>query len=175
MTTKGTRGATGKRKRPVDKAALVAQLRAQVAREIEVLRTVQRDTSEGATHEENRPEGSKDMRSTEASYLARGQAGRVEDLQRVLSVLHAMTVRAFGPDEPVSASALVVVECDGARSVFFMAPQGGGMRVEIDGVEVQVITPRSPVGAALLGKTTGDDADVQTQQGRRTYEIISVE
>ncbi len=164
-----------RKKQSLDKGAIVAELRAQVAREIDVLRGVQRDTSEGATHEENRPEGSKDMRSTEASYLARGQAGRVEDLTRVLSVLHGMTVRTFGADEPVSASALVTVESDGVRSVFFVAPQGGGMRVEIDGVEVQAITPRSPVGAALLGKTVGDVAEVQTQQGRREYEIVAIE
>ncbi|MEI8259284.1 MAG: hypothetical protein WCJ30_26750, partial [Deltaproteobacteria bacterium] len=61
MTTKRTKVAASKQKQPLDKAALVALLLAQATREVEVLRDVQKDTSDGATHEENRPEGSKDM------------------------------------------------------------------------------------------------------------------
>ena len=42
------------------------------------------DAAEGATHEENRAEGDKDMRSTEASYVARGHAERTVQLEQAL-------------------------------------------------------------------------------------------
>jgi len=49
-------------------------LRASIAKALESMSEAARQTREGATHEESRAEGDKDMRSTEQSYLARGQA-----------------------------------------------------------------------------------------------------
>jgi len=43
--------------------------------------SAQRTVVEGATHEENKPENDKDTRALEQSYLARGQAQRVVELQ----------------------------------------------------------------------------------------------
>lgn len=165
----------GETKRPIDKRALVAELLALMRRELDVLQSAQRTTMEGATHEENRPENDKDTRATEASYLARGQATRVEDLVLAVGAVSAMPMRVFKDDDPVSASALVTIEADGTELYFFMVPRGGGHRVEIGERVVQVITPRSPVGAALLGKSVGDVAEVQMQQGKRAYEIVRVE
>jgi len=48
------------------------------------------DAREAATHEENRPENDKDMRSTEASYIARGMAERIADMERGLAKLSSL-------------------------------------------------------------------------------------
>jgi transcription elongation GreA/GreB family factor len=37
-----------------------------------------------------------------------------------------------------------------------MGPAEGGLEVQMDGQEIMVITPASPLGARLMGKLTGD-------------------
>src|SRR5690606_17653583 len=63
-----------------DKQAVRDALRAALAKALEAMAEAARQTREGAVHEESRAEGDKDMRSTEQSYLARGQAMRAEAL-----------------------------------------------------------------------------------------------
>jgi transcription elongation GreA/GreB family factor len=149
---------------------------ALLEREIAIVRAAAEDAAAGATHEENKPEHDKDMRSTEASYLARGQAERVQELSREVSLLHSMQLRDYAEDDVVAIAAIVRVEIDAeSRAVFFIVPVAGGMTATVDGVAIQAITPRSPVGSALIGKSVGDMAEVRTQQGVREYEIQSIE
>ena len=44
----------------------------------------------------------------------------------------------------------------GARQRLFIAPEGGGQKLAVDGIEVQIVTPRSPLGDAVTGKRVGD-------------------
>jgi hypothetical protein len=91
-----------------------------------------------------------------------------------MNALEFLPLRAFRPEEPIAAAALLEVDVDGKRFHYFLAPQGGGLRAEIDGVTVQVITPQSPMGQALLGKTTGDVVEVRTEGRMREVEIVAV-
>ena len=79
----------------IDKRALLDALRARVSAELEASTRRARDAAEAATHEENRAEGDKDMRATEASYIARGQAERVHELESALTRLGSMPIKAF--------------------------------------------------------------------------------
>jgi hypothetical protein len=132
----------------IDKHALLRELvillEQEVARAIE---TADR-TRAGAVHEEARPENDKDTRALEQTYLARGQALRVVDLQQALKQVQFMEIRSFGPDDAIGLSALVELACgDETRWVFF-APAGGGKKIQ----HVDVITPEAPLGQALTGK-----------------------
>ena len=143
-------------------------------REIAPVEKAARSAREAATHEESRPENDKDTRAIEASYLAGAQADRVRDVERMINALEFLPLRAFTPTDPIASAALVEVDVEGKRSHYFLAPQGGGLRVEIDGVAVQVITPPSPVGRALLGRVEGEVVEVRAEGGVREYEIIAV-
>ena len=156
------------------KQDIVAALRARIAEEIATMTRIAQEAAEAAAHEENKPENDKDMRSTEASYVARGQAGRARELERAHGLLGAMGLRDFGAGDGIAASALVELEHRGATMVCFLAPAAGGQRVKVEGVEVQVVTPNSPLGAALLGLLEGDDVEVRTPQGAKTYTIVQV-
>lgn len=158
----------------IDKAELRRQLVQALEHEHETVAAAQRRTAEGVTHEDNRPEGDKDMRSTEASYVARGQAMRVRALEDDLARVVGMTLRGFDDDAPVALSALVELEGEGSRSVVFVAPAGGGTRLALAGVTVQVVTPASPLGKALIGARAGDDVEVQKGGVTETLEIVSV-
>jgi len=139
-------------------------------------------TREGATHEEAKPENDKDTRALEQSYVERGQAKRVLDLEAALMDVEKMPLRAFGAEDPIALGALVfVIEDRGARSpsnddadvekAFFVAPAGGGHKVG----DVLIVTPEAPIGRALLGKRTGDEPDVVVAGKKRTLEIVRVE
>jgi transcription elongation GreA/GreB family factor len=45
---------------------------------------------------------------------------------------------------------------------------------QIDGRPVQVITPSSPLGEALLGKKAGEIFRVELRGGAREYQVISI-
>ncbi|MBX3246451.1 MAG: GreA/GreB family elongation factor [Myxococcales bacterium] len=135
-------------------------------------------TRRDATHEEARPENDKDTRGLEQSYLARGHAQRVEDLRDAIATLRFLDLPAFGPDAPVVAGALVLVEvaADDATHLewWLVTPVAGGLTIEVDGVEVRLITPTSPVGRALLEKVEGDEFEVRVAGRVREYVIESV-
>jgi hypothetical protein len=158
-----------------NKAALRAALLAELREQLEVLRAAQRATHEGATHEEMRPEGIKDMRSTEVSYLARGQAERVVALMEEIALVERMELRSFARDGAIALSALVAVESEaGATSLYWLAPAGGGVKLSVDGEPVTVVTPKSPLGRALLGASVGDEVELVTAQGLRVDTVMAV-
>lgn len=158
----------------MDKRELIKQLKDGLAREIAVLERAAEAAREAATHEESRPENDKDTRGLEAAYLAGAEAKRVKDLEAIVNALEFLPLRAFGEGDTISASALIEVELDEKRLFYFMAPLGGGLRAEVGGVEILVITPQSPVGRALLGKAAGDVVEVQMEKRKREYEIIRI-
>jgi transcription elongation GreA/GreB family factor len=159
----------------IDKRALVARLRERIASDLQAATRAAKDAAEAATHAENKPESDKDMRSTEASYLARGQAERVRELERSDNVLQFLVLRAWSGDEAIGVGAIAVTEREGGRSVYFLAPAGGGMRVTIEGVEVQVVTPQSPLGQGLVGRSVGDVVQLRVPGGARDVEIVDVQ
>ena len=158
----------------IDKRALIVALRDDIARTVAVLARAAHDAREAATHEENKPENDKDTRAVEAAYLAGAQADRARDLERTSAALGSLDLRRFADGDPISASALIEVEHGGAAHWYFLAPQGGGLRVPQGGVEVQVITPQSALGRELLGKSAGDAFDARIGGKLRSYEILSV-
>lgn len=147
---------------------LVAALTAQLA----TARAAHAAAVEGATHGEARAENDKDTRGLEQSYLARGQAQRVEELVTALAAIETMAWRDFSGGEVIDLGALVTAEEDGAEQRFLLAPRGGG--ITLPGA-VQVVTPRSPLGRALVKARAGDTVEVQRPGGVRDLTIVAVE
>jgi hypothetical protein len=135
---------------------------------------VARSTADGATHPEARPENDKDTRALEQSYLARGQALRVEELIEQREVLRFMALRGYTESDPIGAGALVRVESDEGVLDLFIAPHAGGTELSVDGVQVRVITPQSPLGALLLGRSVGDELELRVKGALREYAIVAV-
>src|SRR5262245_3484546 len=104
----------------MDKHALIAALCESLEAEITRATESAERTRAGAIHEEARPENDKDTRALEASYLARGQAQRVVDLQQALKQVRFMDVRAFGPDDEIGISALVQLQSERESRWYFL-------------------------------------------------------
>jgi len=158
----------------LDKRRLLEAIREKLADELATMSRIATEAAQAASHEENKPENDKDMRSTEASYIARGQAERARELERSVAMIASLLPRDFGPGESIAAMALCELEHRGTKLVCLMLPVAGGQRVRLDGTDVQVVTPTSPLGRALLGLSEGDDVEVKTPQGTKVYEIVSV-
>ena len=149
------------------KASLRDELVGILRRELDAAKRARDATTAGVTHEEAKPENDKDTRALEQSYLARGQAIRVRDLENELAEVAAMPMRAFGAEDPVALGALVVVIEEREHLTMFIALHGGGHRLTGD---VQVVTPKSPLGRALIGKRAGDSCDVVV--ANRSRELV---
>ena len=150
--------------------ALVERLRAEADR----ARASAEATREGATHEESRAENDKDTRGLEASYLARGQAMRVEALEEAIIRVRVMELPDYD-DRPIGLGALVeaLIDDDDERT-FFLAPAGGGEKLDVSGIAIHVLTPGSPVGRALVGKHADDELELKIAGRVRLYEIVAV-
>lgn len=158
----------------IDKRVLIDELRKRLEEERATMTRIALEAAAAVAHEDNKPENDKDMRSTEASYLARGQAERAREVERSLGMLSSMVVRSFGPGEKIAAMALVELLQGKTTLVCLVLPVAGGQRIHQNGVEVQVVTPTSPLGKALMGLAEGDEAEVGTPQGTKVYEVVRV-
>lgn len=155
----------------IDKQALRAELVAKLEAALATARAAHAAAVAGATDDEARPENDKDTRGLEQSYLARGQAQRVAELEAAVAEVAKLALRTFGARDPVAAGALVTVDEDGTEHRFFLVPHGGGTVV---GDGVQVVTPSSPLGRALLGKRVDDDVEVHVPGKARSFAIVSI-
>lgn len=131
-------------------------------------------TYEAATHEESEAEDQYDTRGLEASYLAGAQAKRVAEVEQTLHMLRHLQPKDFKEDDVIASSALVELEHEGKTTYCLLLPSGGGLTIEHEGQSIQVITPKSPLGEALVGRSVGDTAVIDVGQKTREYDIISL-
>jgi len=138
------------------KITILQALLAKLENDLRRLQAANQDAAAGATHGESRAETKWDTCGLEASYLARGHAQQFKALAADVCELRAFTPPVY-VGKPIGSGALIEVEQFGENMLFFLLPFGGGVEVMVDGREVTVITPESPVGAALLDKKEGDE------------------
>jgi hypothetical protein len=97
------------------------------------------------------------------------------DLERDQKRVAFMEVRSFGPSDPINLSALVLLETE-ERELrwYFLAPAGGGRRVEHAGLQIDILTPEAPLGQALAGRCRGEDFQVRLGPRVREFSIADV-
>jgi transcription elongation GreA/GreB family factor len=156
----------------ISKAALKDELTRALEEQLATLEQAYQATRDAATHEEAKPENDKDTRALEQSYVARGQAQRVEEVRAGLADTRALPVAALAEDHPAALGALVVVEENDRELTYWLAPYGGG--ITLCRGAVQVVTTKSPLGRGLLGKRAGDVCETKVGDRLRELTIIAV-
>jgi transcription elongation GreA/GreB family factor len=147
----------------------------QLSVDLAILFRAARTAHAASIHEENVPDNEYDTLGLEASYLAQAQANRAQEIRAALSSYRSLPLQHFDADSPIRLTALVTLQAeDGGRKRVFVGPQAGGLKVRLDGDEIIVITPHSPVGRALLGKTVGDAVGLRSDDLETEFEIIDV-
>lgn len=159
----------------MDKRKLIAAILESLEKDLEVQKAAALATYQAATGEESKAENEYDTRGLEASYLAGAQAKRVGEIEELLTIYKFVEIKNFSPKDKIGATALVKVDLNGKTSLLFLLPKGGGVSIPFEGQTVQVLTPNSPLGEALVGLQQGDTAFVETGPDRaKEYEILSV-
>ena len=130
---------------------------------------------ETATHEENIAENKYDTLGLEASYLAAGQARRVEEIRQSLTLCLNLPLRAYDDQRGIEVGALFGLEDQNGREQWlFLAPDAAGLKVDLVGQLITVITPRSPLGKSLMGKFEGDEVEILVAGTRQQFSVTEV-
>lgn len=157
-----------------DKTEIIAQIRMKLETELQSVTQAAKAAHEAATHEESKAEDQHDTRGLESSYLAGAAEQRAADIQKQIHHYKFLEPKNFKPEDAVGPTAVVEVESDGKRSLYFVAVLGGGMRVQVGSQSIQVITPHSPLGEEIVGRKAGDVLEIEAQGVVREYEILSI-
>ena len=159
----------------MNKCAIIQKIVARLTGELEVyFRAAQASRAE-ATDEQSKADNKYDTRGLEASYLARGQSKQAADLETSIAEFEKLAARQFTLGERIGVGALVELEMAGERSFYFIGPRAGGTEVVLEGKEILVITPQSPLGAQLMEQKQGERLQLELGGRRRPSRIISVE
>lgn len=158
----------------MNKTDLHLLLLEKLGADLEISRRAAQTAYETATHEENIAENKYDTLGLEASYLAAGQARRAEEIRQALKSCQAMTLAAYHPERGIEVGDVVRLEAqNGSEQWLFLAPEAAGLKLSLDQQTITVITPRSPLGAAVLGKQ--EDDEVQLNLGANSQRLTVCE
>ena len=161
----------------MDKTDLLQRIQEQLAHDLAVQFNAAKTAHEASTHEENIPDNKYETLALEASYVAQGQANRAQEIKRALETYKQLTLRRFDVDSTIGLTALVTLAgADGTTRTVFIGPLEGGMKIVYQQTETEivVITPASPLGRDLIGKSAGDLVRIGTASNAREFEIVGI-
>jgi transcription elongation GreA/GreB family factor len=115
-----------------------------------------------ATDDQSVAETQYDTLAIEASYLAEGQSRRVDEIKYSLHLFEQLAKQEESTNSQVKVGSLVQLEKDTSENAwFYIGPAAGGFTCEINGLTFTLITPKSPMGSALINKEEADEVTIQ--------------
>ncbi len=156
------------------RSALWQLLKEMVAKELVAAKSAHVNAMEGVTHADSKAEGDKDTRATEASYIARGFAKRIQELSAQSSAMDRILPRTE-KETPVNLGTLVSLRAmDGTCKHVLLSPAGAGLTLSVRELpeSVAVTSQNSPLAKALIGSFVDDEIVVVTPDGKKSYEIV---
>ena len=156
----------------MNKHAVLQLILDKLAVDLDIAQRAAQTAYETATHEENIAENKYDTLGLEASYLAAGQARRVEEIKQSLALCQNLPLRPYDDQRGVEVGALLGLEDENGRQQWlFLAPDAAGLKVDVVGQPVTVITPRSPLGKGLLGKRIDEEVEILVAGARQHFTV----
>ena len=157
----------------VTKVQLIRLITERLNQDLALFLNAAKTAHEAAIDEENQPDNKYDTTALEASYVAQGQANRAQDLRRSIE-----TYRQLSPpsdSNTIRLASLITIEDEsGCQKKVFIGPMEGGLRITTGSGDVMVITPASPLGKALIGRTVGDSVQIKTGTTQTGFQIIDI-
>jgi transcription elongation GreA/GreB family factor len=158
----------------ISKRVIVRQIIEKLGEEVTMLAQASRVMHADASDEQNKAEDKYDTRALETAYLASSQARVATETEQALAAYQSLELRKFTDKTTIELSALVELDSQGERTLYFLGPKSGGLEIRIKATEILVITPESPLGQQLIGKTTGDRIKLETRGPAQELRVISV-
>lgn len=161
-------------KQPIDKPLLLEQILQILTKAHQVAVASAHSAIDAATNEQTVPEHKYDTLALEASYLAHGQAMRVQECEKEIAQFKQLPIHIASETVKLGSLVRLIDENDTLSWVFF-APCSGGLKFEYQQQFVTVVTLKSPLGAALLNKSVGDEVAYQVGDTPFCYEIDAID
>lgn len=129
-----------------------------------------------ATNKETVAENKYDTFGLEASYLARGQAKRVEGYKADIAAFKKLPPVDFGRETPIAVGALVTLKDEqGMEQSVFLGPASGGLKLQFNNKDIMLISRSSSLGAGMVGCSGGDEFEIDIDGKKTRYEVVAVE
>ena len=159
----------------IDKQTLVTLIVSALEKELNQAISAANEAHSAAVDDQSVAETQYDTLAIEASYLAEGHSRRVQELQTAINDYSILSLLDFNEDSEIALTALVQLSKDTPDNHwFFIGPAAGGFRCLLSKQHITVITPKSPMGLALLGKYQDDDTEVMLGNNKLTDYIAKI-
>ncbi len=156
-----------------DKRDILAHMIDQLQADLLMLEQAVALARDTATHADCLGSSKYETMGLEASYLAQGQGVRLLQVER--SLAYFKTIRLTESAKRVVLSSLLQLEDEhGGQMLLWLAAEAGGLKVQCGEHLITVITPKAPLGAALMGKVAQDDFEISIAGIKRSYEITAI-
>lgn len=155
------------------KQKLLEELIKRSKNELADLEEAAKANREFATDQEFKAESKYDTRALEASYLASAEAKRVEEIKLEIQILEEVDLEASKKLGEISIGALVELQHENQKRLYFLIPTAGGTLLKIEEDVVLVVSVFSPIGDALMGLREGEEFEVETPKQLRSYKVLS--
>lgn len=132
------------------------------------------EARDGATPGEKREDS---RTALEFSRMARAQSLRAEQVRHDLATLESFRPGPLPRGAAIALGALVEVEDEAGQGVtFFLAPVGAGEELTGPGGDgfFTVVTPKSPIGSAVIGRKAGDSVSTRIRGELREWTVTWV-
>ena len=138
----------------------------RLSAELQQLTTVgRRDIAEKI--ESARSEG--DLKENGGYHAAREEQAKQEArIQQLQQILRNAVVGAAPPDDGVVEPGMVVTATVAGDRMTFLI----GSREVADGTDIEVFSEKSPLGAAIIGRSAGDETSYEAPNGRTIPVVI---
>ncbi|TEW53966.1 transcription elongation factor [Psychromonas sp. RZ22] len=156
----------------MNKIQLHQQLMVHLQQLLDNAKAAAKRAHETATSEENIAENKYDTLALEAAYLAQGQSQRVTQCQ---ADIDACINLPLGKSSIVELGAVIVLldQHDQAKYLL-ICPVAGGMKLQWGEHVIQVVTPQSPIGAAVFKQPVNQEISMTIAGKSQHYEILQI-
>jgi len=156
-----------------DKSEILSLIIPQLRDDLLILEQAVALARDTATHADCLGSSKYETMGLEASYLAQGQGTRLLEVERALEYFENLTID--DPTDLIGLSSLIALDDEeGNRQLLWLAAEAGGLKIQYGQLIVTVITPKSPLGQALIGKCSGESFEINLAGKNRAYEVAKI-
>jgi len=162
----------------MNKALLITHILQHLEQELTNCKLAANNAHLAAIDDQSVAETQYDTLAIESAYLAEGQSRRIAEFESAIDDFQQLAVQLVITKKNIKTVVLgsaVQLSEDFARdNWFFIAPAAAGYRLSIDKKNITVITPKSPMGHALLNKEVDDEIEVFLGKNKHVDDIIAI-
>lgn len=147
---------------------VISYLEDDLARNLEVKNA----SVEYKKSEDFKQESKYDTRAIEAGYLAGALNKRYEENKLELNLLRSFELPNH--QDTVQVGHVVCIKENSQEMYYFILPITGGKNINLNHIDIQVISNKSPIGSAILGLAVNDYFDFQGPKGIKELEILAI-